>query len=242
MPVAKPYVERPVDPVRVDDAVRHSFAPHPYDGTRHEAFGADPLADLWESVISGRMRRLHPRDSVRFAARFGVQPARPLCPEEASLVRTVLCGEARKALACDLGIALSTVTGRYLRALTKMDLTDCAMPLVLVLAAQSRAGLIRIPSARTTYVDDEGYTCVSVSVPRPDTTWLAKLTPTQQQIAHWLISGCTRETIAERRCKSVHTVAGQVHAVFHALRVTGRYALIRRACELGCFNQAACIA
>jgi hypothetical protein len=36
---------------------------------------------------------------------------------------------------------------------------------------------------------------------------------------------------------SVNTVAGPVHAVFRALRITGRYALVRRAAELGCFRQ-----
>jgi DNA-binding CsgD family transcriptional regulator len=204
--------------------------------------GPDPLSKLWEDLMLGRLRPFHEgatQNSVRFVARIAIPPIRPLRADEASLVRSVLCGDARKALACDQGVAVSTVTGRFLRALSKVELHDCTVPLTFVLAAQSHSGLVRIPSARATYVDHEGCRSLSLSIPRPVTTCLTELTPVQQQIALWLIEGATRETIAERRGKSVHTVAGQIHAVFHGLRVTGRYALIRRACELGCFRQPA---
>jgi DNA-binding CsgD family transcriptional regulator len=207
---------------------------------RPEALPTDPLSDLWENLVRGRLRPLHEdttRDSVRFVSQVTLGPP-ALCADEASLVRSVFCGDPRKALACDLGIAVSTATGRYLRALAKLDLTDGMTPLVLVLSAQSRAGLVRIPSARM-YVDHQGFRCLSVSVPRPDTGCLVELTPVERQVAQWLIEGGTRETIADRRSTSVHTVAGQVHAIFHALGVTGRYALVRRAGELGCFSQPA---
>jgi DNA-binding NarL/FixJ family response regulator len=201
----------------------------------------DPLIHLWENLVRRRLRPIYEgltRHSVRFVAQITLG-SHALGAAEASLVQSVLCGEARKALACDLGIALSTTTGRYLRALAKLHLSDCTMPLSIVLAAQSHAGLARIPSARSTYVDHEGCRCLSVSVPRPVTACLTALTPGQQQVAQWLIEGGTRETIAERRSTSVYTVAGQVHAIFHALRVTGRYALIRQVRDLGSFSQPA---
>jgi DNA-binding CsgD family transcriptional regulator len=227
--------------IAVAQAYIEPVADIPDDPPRPEVPPTDPLSDVWESLVHGRLRPLHETascDSVRFDAQITLGMG-ALCPDEALIVRSVLCGDARKALASDLRIAVSTATGRYLRALAKSDLTDCTMPLVLVLAAQSRAGLVRIPTARTTYVDREGYRCLSVSVPRPVTACLVELTCVQQQVAQWLIEGGTRVTIAERRATSVHTVAGQVHAIFHALRVTGRYALIRRAGELGCFSQPA---
>jgi DNA-binding NarL/FixJ family response regulator len=202
---------------------------------------ADPLADLWDHLVRGRLRFLYEGpagDRMRFVAQITFRP-HALCADEEWLARSILGGAVRKEISSDLDVAISTVTGRYLRALAKLDLNDCTMPLVLALAALSRSGVARIATARSTYVDQEGRRCLSVTVPRPVTSRLTALTPVQQQVAQWLIEGGTRETIAERRGTSVHTVAGQVHAVFHALRVTGRFAVIRRASELGCFGQPA---
>jgi DNA-binding NarL/FixJ family response regulator len=205
------------------------------------SYVSDPLNTLWDHLVRGRLRAIDEdttRDCVVFVAQIPAEP-RALCHAEASLLRDVLCGEARKVLAADLGIASSTATGRYMRALAKLDLSDRPMPLALVLAAQVRGSAERIPSAHAKYVDHQGCRCLSVSVPRAVTTCLAALTPVQQQVAQWLIEGGTRTMIAERRATSVHTVAGQVHAIFRALRVTGRFALIQRATELGCFTQPA---
>jgi DNA-binding CsgD family transcriptional regulator len=74
-----------------------------------------------------------------------------------------------------------------------------------------------------------------MSVPRPMTDHLTCLTPAEREIARWIIEGQTRSEIADLRRTSPNTVAVQVHSVFSALRVTGRYALIRRAVELKCF-------
>jgi len=224
--VAQPYLE----PVSANS--QHPRAEGPF---------TDPLVELWENLVRGRLRPVREskaHDSARLVAKI-VFGAPALCPDEASIVQSVLCGDARKALAIDLGIAVSTATGRHLRALAKFGLDDCTVPLTLVLAAQSHAGLVQVASARSTQVDQEGHRFLSVIIPRPVTTCLAALTRVQQQVAQWILEGSTRETIAERRSTSVNTVAGQVHAVFHALRVTGRYALIRRAAELGCFRQPA---
>jgi len=152
-------------------------------------------------------------------------------------VASVLCGEARKVLASDLGIAISTATGRFLRGLAKLELADRNVPLPLVLAAQSRAGVARIPSAKAALFDYEGCRCAAVCVPRPATRQLTALTHGEQEVAQWLIEGLTRYEIAERRETSAYTVARQFHSIFAALRVTGRYALIRRAVELHCFHE-----
>jgi DNA-binding NarL/FixJ family response regulator len=210
----------------------------PRDLSRSESPPQDPLVDLWEHLIRGRLQPTSEGlagDSICFLAQITHGSA--LGPDDASLLMNVLCGEARKALASDLGIAVSTTTGRYLRALTKLHLSDCTTPLTVVLAAQSRSGLVRIPDARSKLVHHDGHSSLSVTVPRPLLECAAVLTPVQQQVAEWLIEGHSRDTIAERRATSPNTVAGQVHGIFRALRVTGRYALIRRACELGCFGQ-----
>jgi DNA-binding NarL/FixJ family response regulator len=197
------------------------------------------LANLWEELVLGRIRPLREtttRDRVCLLAQVIARPSR-LNPEDTSLVVSVLCGEARKALASELGIAISTATGRILRALTKLELSDRNLAMPLVLAAQSWAGVSRIPSAKAALVDHEGCPCLAVSVPRPMTIHLTALTRGEQEVAQWLIEGLTRHEIADRRETSMYTVARQFHSVFAALRVTGRYALIRRAVELRCFHQ-----
>jgi DNA-binding NarL/FixJ family response regulator len=63
------------------------------------------------------------------------------------------------------------------------------------------------------------------------------LTRAEQEVAGLFIEGRSRGEIADHRKTSALTVAGQVHSIFSALRVSGRYALIRRAAELGCFGR-----
>ena len=52
----------------------------------------------------------------------------------------------------------------------------------------------------------------------------------------WLIEGESRWEIAARRETSAQTVACQVRGIFSKWRLTGRYALIRRAVDLGWFR------
>jgi DNA-binding NarL/FixJ family response regulator len=65
---------------------------------------------------------------------------------------------------------------------------------------------------------------------------MAQLTCAEQKVAEILIEGCARPEIALRRNASVHTIGRQIHCIFSSLEVTGRYGLIRRAVELGCFE------
>ncbi len=199
--------------------------------------GSAALGQAWEDLVRGGLRPLRETitpASVCLAAHVVDRPC-GLRPEDAAIVASVLRGEPRKAIAAEYGIALSTATARFLRALAKLELADRNVSLPLVLAAQCWAGAARIPGARSAVFDYEGRPCLALGVPRPVTSHLTSLTPVEQEIAQWLIEGLTRYEIADRRETSVYTVAGQCHAVFAALRVTGRYELIRRAVDLGCF-------
>ena len=199
--------------------------------------GSGVLGHAWEDLMRGGLRPLREtitNDSVCLAAQVVERPA-GLSPDDAVLVANVLRGEPRKAIAVELGIALSTATARFLRALAKLELAERNVSLPVVLAAQSWAGVTRIPGARSAFFNYEGRRCFAISVPRPTTSHLTSLTRVEQEIAQWLIEGLTRYEIAERRETAVYTVAGQCHAVFAALRVTGRYELIRRAVDLRCF-------
>ena len=197
-----------------------------------------PLARVWEELLRGRLRPLcEVTTSHRIEAYLRPADGRPLSHDDARLVVHVLSGQARKALADDLGIATSTATGRVLRALSKLELVDHSIPLPLVLAAQSWAGASHVPSGRVDVVDHEGRRCLAVSVPRPATARMTRLTHVQQLVAQCLIEGFTRQEIAERRKTSVYTVSRQFHSVFSCLRVTGRYAVIQQAAFLRCFDE-----
>ncbi len=184
--------------------------------------GPTAFGNVWGDIIRGRLRPLREASTDRSVCLFGQAADRPcaLVPDDASLVVRVLCGEPRKALAAEMGIALSTATGRFLRALDKLGLGGRNIPLPLVLAAQSWAGADVIPTARTAWFDYEGAHCLALSVPRPSTERLAVLTRGQQEVALWLIEGMTRYEIANLRRTSVHTVARQFHSIYNTLRVT----------------------
>jgi DNA-binding NarL/FixJ family response regulator len=196
------------------------------------------LAAVWEDLVCGRLRpwcETTTPDRIHLIARINRNQPGLSCGEAAFLLR-VLCGEPQKVIASELGIATSTACGRYLRALDRLDLTNRIVPLAVVLAAQSWAGIGRVASARTATFEQRGQIAAVVSVSRPMGARMTALTRAQQEVAQSLIEGeCPRE-IARRRQTSVHTVARQSSSACTRLGVGGRYALIRCALALRCFS------
>ncbi|HEV3191395.1 MAG TPA: hypothetical protein VGY54_12895 [Polyangiaceae bacterium] len=196
------------------------------------------LADVWKDLAQGRLRHwceTTTPDRIQVIACLN-RTHRSLHSNDATILVRVLCGEAQKVIASELGIGTSTASGRHLRALDQLDLRGRTISLPLVLAAQSWAGIARVPSARTAFFEYRGQRALIVSVPRPVTARMTTLTHAEQQVAQWLIEGECRTEIARRRATSVHTVARQFSSVFTALRIRGRYALIRCAAEQCCFS------
>src|SRR5260370_14285389 len=198
----------------------------------------DALSAVWEDLAQGRLRpwcQATTRDRIHLIARLNrTEPG--LSRHDAAVLVRVLCGQAKKVVALELGIAASTASGRCLRALGQLELADCAVPLALVLAAQSWAGIALVPCARSAILEQRGHLALIVSVPRPATTPMTTLTRAQKEIAQCLIEGDCQKEIARRRETSEHTVARQFSSAFASLGVGGRYALIRRAVELHCFS------
>jgi DNA-binding CsgD family transcriptional regulator len=155
--------------------------------------------------------------------------------EDADILARVLSGQQQKLLASDFGIAPSTVSGRYVRAVDRLDLTPSTIPLPLVLAAQASVAVGEVPPARHAFFEAQGSVCMVISVPRPNMARMTNLTSAEQEVAAWLVEGCSRFEIARRRKTSVHTVARQFHSIFAVQRVTGRFALIRSAVASNCF-------
>ena len=198
------------------------------------------LSAVWDDLVRGRLRpwcEATTRDRIHLIACLN-RSHPSLNHNDAAVLVRVLCGEPQKVIASELGIATSTTSGRYLRTLNQLELVDrtLPLPLPLVLAAQSWAGIASVPSARTAIFERRGQLALIATVPRPVTAHMTSLTPAEQEVARCLIEGDCRTAIARRRETSVHTVARQFSSVFTSLRIGGRYALIRRAAELGCFS------
>ena len=236
MAAAQVYVE-PSDPPLPPSSERAPRTGAP--SAPESVTGPTEFGNVWGELVRGHLRPLRATTTSESVCLVAQSIGRPcaLSPDDASLVGRVLCGEPRKALAFEMGIALSTATGRFLRAVDRLELGGRSMPLPLVLAAQCWAGEHMIPSARTEWFVHEGVRCLTLSVPRPATEHLTSLTRGQQEVAQWLIEGLTRYQIADLRETSVHTVSRQFHSIYTALRVTGRYELIRRAAALHCFHE-----
>lgn len=197
-----------------------------------------PLESIWHDHVQGRLHAWWESvgpDRIILVARVTGSGA-AVGAEDADILARVFAGHQQKVVASDLGIAPSTVSGRYVRALDRLDLTAGAAPLPLVLAAQAALGVGRVPRARTAFFEAQGRVCMAVSVSRPNTTRMTNLTTAEQEVAAWLVEGCSRFEIARRRETSVHTVARQFHSIFAVQRVTGRFALVRSAVAVGCFE------
>jgi DNA-binding NarL/FixJ family response regulator len=215
------------------------------DALLHAALDADAcsapllsLSTVWIDHVQGRLRpcfeSMHP-DRVLLVMRETSEPF-ALAAGDTSILEQVFCGVAQKVLSLELGVAVSTLSSRYNRSLAKMGLAPRAVPLPLVLAAQCSAKIAPIASARGASFERHGALYRVVSLPVPVMRNMAGLTHAEQQVARWIIEGCSRGEIGGRRGTSVHTTSRQFHSIFTRLHISGRYALIRRAFELGCFD------
>jgi DNA-binding NarL/FixJ family response regulator len=202
--------------------------------------GPGALGDIWEEFARGALRvtgSYAVGDRLVLLAREGATAERaPLTPTEARVITRVLCGEQQKGIAADLSIAPSTASHRFSAALRKLGVFDCPVPLPLIIAAEQASGVGAEFAAQCLRLDHEGHACTVVSVRRPDMRSVYALTRAEQEVACLFIEGRSRSDIAHARGTSTLTVAGQVHSIFATLRLSGRYALIRRAGEIGCFR------
>jgi DNA-binding CsgD family transcriptional regulator len=195
------------------------------------------LSGLWNDCVGGRLRvclESAQPGSILLVVRE-VVGGRCLHPTDESWLRRVLCGEQQKALALEGDIASSTLSTRYNRAIRELGITRREVPVLLALAAQSAAGAALTVSARMASFEQDGARYGVVGIPRPTTECMMLLSPAEQEVARWVIEGCSRREIAARRGTTKHTASRQIHSIFARLDVSNRYALIRRAAELRCF-------
>jgi DNA-binding NarL/FixJ family response regulator len=201
------------------------------------AVPAGSLSNLWEEHALGGLRVCFEfTDSNRILLVAHKRSGQPLPRGDMRMLLRVLGGEQQKVVALELQVAVSTISSRYSRSLAKLGVARREVPVPLVLAAQCSTGAASHVSARMASFGHRGGHWLVVSVPKPATQQFTMLTHAQREVAASIIEGCSRFEIARHRGTSIHTTSRQVHSVFAALKLTGRYALIRRALELGCFR------
>jgi DNA-binding NarL/FixJ family response regulator len=202
---------------------------------------AADLGDTWQAFVEGRLHfHSAERTSARHyvVARIGEGGAPILSQVESVVLCRVLAGEPQKVIAADLGIACSTTSKWFARALEKLNLNRALVPIPLVVAAQSFWLGERMPriEAEKAFFTYEGVPYFSLCLARPLILPNSPLTASEREIAQRLLEGDSRRDIAEQRSTSAQTVASQLGAIFAKLGLRGRYPLIRLAADSSWFG------
>jgi DNA-binding NarL/FixJ family response regulator len=210
--------------------------------SEREALPGADLAGIFQSVLDRRLTLCAEGSTsshcymVARVTRDEALPSSPLSRIETAVLVRVLWGEQQKLVAVELGIACSTASKWYTSALEKTGLSGRPIPVPMVIAAQAWASGMSPPVlARQSRFGHDGSEYCLLAVPRPVVSTQGSLTPAECEVARYLVEGESRWDIATRRETSAQTVACQIRGIFSKWRLTGRYALIRRAVELGWF-------
>jgi DNA-binding NarL/FixJ family response regulator len=199
----------------------------------------DDLRQVWPDMLDGRFTVMDDKltASRHFVLGRAIARSRPLSRVETAVLVRVLNGEQQKVIAFELGIACSTASKWYTQALATLNLDGGPVPLAIVLAAQTWAsGTNPGIDARWIVFEHEGNEFFLLSVPRPSVKADSPLTLAERAVAQLLIEGRSRWEIAVLRSTSAQTVACQLRGIFAKFQLTGRYASIRHAAELGWFR------
>jgi len=239
----------PFGPRPVLAAPQGDFAPDPLwevaktaDARAPDVTRTDP-SQLWSDLAAGYVRphseRLGPTRSYVILSAVPPRSSGIRCPlteAEATVLLRVLCGDQQKVISTELRIAHSTASKRCAQAIEKLDLTARSVPLPVVVAAQSAAGVVSNARVRHAPFAYEGAEYMVASIRRPLVHGRSPLTVSEQSIAQLLVEGLSRWEIAKMRATSVQTVSCQLRSIFAKFQATGRYGLTRRATELGWFD------
>jgi DNA-binding NarL/FixJ family response regulator len=211
------------------------------------ALPAADLADAWQRYADGRLR-IHCAGATPIWHYVVARVAYPdhailaerLSDREMSILSRFLGGEQQKTIAFDAHIAFSTTSKWCGSALRKLRLERAAIPLPLVLAAQSwELGPVREVEAGAAYVEHAGSAYHVMVVPRPFLGAEVLLSPSEREVARRYVEGESRQQIAVARSTSIQTIACQLRSIGGKVGVSGRHALTRKGAELGWFRRRA---
>jgi DNA-binding NarL/FixJ family response regulator len=154
---------------------------------------------------------------------------RPPEPRLLTMLALTMSGHSRKVLAFDLNLSLSTISGGVQGCLRSMGLECRHAPALLIMAASSAQQQRSAASAwRFSRLQLGADQYLVVSAHRPDLAFPSPLSEAEASVVRDLVGGLSYAAIAEKRSKSVRTIANQIAAAFRKLGVSGRQALMER--------------
>ncbi len=170
---------------------------------------------LWESLMSGALQYAKPSRAFELTLRKPKGPPRPLAPRHASVLKYwLLCGRV-DVTARHFALSRAGVHWDLTAALKALGFTDhpSRVPLIVAVAAQSSELGIDLEVIPT------GTGFWMARVPERE-DWLGALSSAERSAVLGLLSGETREAIAQRRDTSARTVANQLTSGFRKLGVS----------------------
>jgi DNA-binding NarL/FixJ family response regulator len=185
----------------------------------------EPLAEAnalmhWNELTRGHYVLLDhvDTDRRRYVIAYRLPPCAPLLSHalterERAVLERILVGARNKAIASDLDVSRSHVTGISKRALDK-------------LGVRSAAELARVVRARSSLVFGElqahGESLIALGYSEPTADALGQLTNAERHVARAVLEGRSQREIALERGVSERTIASQVANVYRKLSVSGR--------------------
>lgn len=175
-----------------------------------------------KTVLSFSTEQRH----VRVVLEQRASPGRSMAPRRLRALDLLFQGVSQTAIAIDLGVAASTISGELKAALQGLGIGGRVfalppfLPQIWQLAAGGRS--VRV------VVDPHDRTRQTLLLPRVDLALSETLAPAEVEVCRLLLQGCSHEQISVVRRRAGRTVANQLAAVFAKMDVSGRLELVAR--------------
>jgi DNA-binding NarL/FixJ family response regulator len=143
------------------------------------------------------------------------------------ILECVLVGQTQKAISIDLALSAPRIAQAMSTAMRAMGLScrSSALPMLLVVAAHAARAPQKV-EASFSRLKWGGGSHVVISTLRPDRVLADRLSESEYAVARLLVEGKSHAEIAAVRGTSARTVANQLSALFHKLRISGRAELL----------------
>jgi DNA-binding NarL/FixJ family response regulator len=214
-------LEAPYETVRSEPRALVSRSPVPH---------AASLRELWLDLMQGRSQIMGAYGGQGWLElRVGTLaiPAPALGARTRYVVERLLQGQSQKVCAQELQVSTSSVASLAKHGLNCIGFHSLPsrVPLPVVLLACSAYSHGAFPSVVVSEFNERGARGVTLSVATID-LFPGLLSRAERAVVALIVEGLSCGEIAERRGTSIRTVANQVTATFHRLRISGRSELL----------------
>ena len=197
---------------------------------------AASLSALWTELVSGFCKIEETTFSAQSCALVvsrthrlsGTDEKRLLPARDIEILERALVEGVRKSVAVDFGLCPSSVAEILRRCFVFMGLScwPSRIPLLLVMAAHAKRFAESARGVKLVLAQNQQFLRQTISALRPDNELAACLSPAEYAVTRLLIEGRSYAEMAELRQTSKRTVANQLAAAFHRLRISGRAELL----------------